>query len=66
MNKQASKYIFTTEGHFLKLDKSMWNVDSNFYAMTKGYQYDVTEVRRSNISDCGVSAAYTVVPITRF
>ncbi|XP_028414424.1 ER degradation-enhancing alpha-mannosidase-like protein 1 [Dendronephthya gigantea] len=53
VNKQASKYIFTTEGHFFKLDKSMWNVDSEFYDMTGGYRYDVTEVSRSNVSDWG-------------
>jgi hypothetical protein len=55
VNKQASKYIFTTEGHFLKLDKSMWKDDTDFYDMTRGYQYDVTAVPRSNVSDCGVS-----------
>ncbi|XP_046840055.1 ER degradation-enhancing alpha-mannosidase-like protein 1 [Xenia sp. Carnegie-2017] len=53
VNQQASKYIFTTEGHFLKLDKSLWNADSYFYDVTNGYQYDVNSRTTSNISDSG-------------
>jgi hypothetical protein len=55
VNKQALKYIFTTEGHFLKLDKSLWNVDSDFFDMTRGSENGVNVMPRSNASDCGVS-----------
>ena len=49
VNKQASKYIFTTEGHFFKLDKSLWKVDSQFLDLTKGYKDVFTDARSSNL-----------------
>ena len=31
INIEATKYIFTTEGHFLKLDKTLWKDDPSFF-----------------------------------